>query len=88
MIAFPPTEFTFGKYGIDIIPWVTLKSTDNFAAWLLNQNIIGYCNSMEVEIRPRPDCISVMFEDEDGWQGWTHIPTDVWTHFLDVLKRR
>lgn len=87
MISLPPTEFTYGKYGMDIIPWVILKTTDNFVGWLLKQNIIGYCNSMEVEIRPRTDCMAVMFE-EDNWQGWVHIPLDIWTHFLDVLKRR
>ena len=88
MIQLAPIEFTFGRYGLGYIPWEVLKSDNGFIRWLLVQNIIGYCNSMECEIRPKVDEMAVMFEDETGWQSWFHIPIDVWIRYLEQLKIR
>lgn len=85
MLQLPPSEFTYGKYGRCEFPtWDEIKTTKNYNDWLLSQNIIGYCNSMEVEIRPRIDCMAIMFEDEDGQQGWNHIPITVWKGFINL----
>lgn len=64
------------------VPWSCLKSVHSYYEWLLSQTIIGCCNSMEVEIRPRADCMVVMFEEEDFHEGWCHVPNDVWEYFL------
>lgn len=81
MIQLPSSEFTYAKYGYTDIPWDSVKSTASYLEWLLAQNIIGYCNSMECEIRPRKDEMAVMFEI-DNWQSWAHIPMDIWEKYL------
>jgi len=86
MVQLLPTEFTYGKYDMCNLPWDTIKSTDSYIKWLLSQNIIGYCRSMECEIRPRPDDMAVMFEDEDYFQWWSHIPIDVFQKYLTYKK--
>ncbi len=83
MVQLPPSEFTYGKYGRCEIPsWDTIKSTAAYHSWLLNQNIIGYCNSEECEIRPRPNDMAIMFMDDEEQEGWSHIPKDVWQKFM------
>ena len=85
MIQLPPTEFTFRKYDGGTIPWsIAQKSTEEFITWLLSQNIIGYCNSMDCEILPRIDEIAVMFEI-DEYQTWSHISIEVWNEYLKRL---
>jgi len=86
MVQLPPSEFTFGRYGSIILPWDVIKSTADYVEWLLAQNITGYCNSGDCEIRPRPDDMAVMFEDEDGFQSWVHIPIDIWKEHLKLSK--
>ena len=83
MVQLPPSEFTYGKYGNGIIPYFVLE--ENFVNWLLKQNIIGYCNSMECEIRPRDNEMAIMIE-EDNWQGWSHVPIDVWKLYLKAIR--
>jgi len=87
MISLPPSEFTFGKYGA-AIPFKLFIDDNLLIEWLMKQNIIGYCDAMSIEIKPQKDCIAVMIEDEDNWQGWSHIPLRTWKHFLDILNRR
>ena len=82
MLKYSQSQFTFGLYGWDEAPWSALSSFDGYIKWLLTQNPIGYCDSAECEIRPRPKDMAVMFEDEDG-KGWTHVPKDVWQKFLE-----
>lgn len=84
MVELPPSEFTYGKYGAQLPTWKDIKSTASYIKWMLAQTVIGYCVSMECEIRPRPDDMSVMFEDEDGAQSWSHIPIDIFQNFLKV----
>lgn len=81
MIQLPPNEFSYGKYCMASLPWKVIHSTDAYYEYLLAQNIIGYCDSMECEIRPRPDDVAVMFEDDDG-QFWSHVPKDVWKEYM------
>jgi len=83
MIQLPPSEFTFGLYGWDAAPWSAIKTTKGYIDWLLTQPIIGYCDGAITEVRPRPDDIAVMFEDEDG-KGWNHIPKEIWKKFVSV----
>ena len=83
MIQLPSNHFTFSRYGACIASWKDIKSTESYIKFLLSKNIIGYCKSIECEIRPRIDEMAVMFEEEDGWQGWSHIPIDVWLKFLE-----
>lgn len=80
-----PIEFTYGKYGTIVVPWATIKSTADYVKWLLEQNIIGYCNSLEIKIRPRTDNIAIMIE-KDGWIGWCHILINTWKKYLKQLK--
>ncbi len=85
MIQLPPSEFTYGKYDMVPLPWATIRSTDAYYEYLLSLNILGYGDSMECEIRPRPDNMVVLFEDEHGFQAWMHVPKDVWAEYM---KRR
>jgi hypothetical protein len=80
MKKWPASEFTFALYGWDHCPWDTIKTTEAYVAWLLAQPIVGYCDGALTEVRPRPDDMAVMFEDDKG-RGWNHIPKDVW-HFM------
>lgn len=82
MNQLPPSEFTYGKYDMAALPWATIRSTAAYYEYLLSLNIIGWCDSMECEIRPRPDDMAVMIEDEDGFQSWVHVPKDVWKEFM------
>lgn len=86
MVQLPPTEFTYSKYGNVGIPWAAIKTTKSYYEWLLAQNIIGYCNSLECEIRPRKDDMAVMFE-VDGFESWVHIPIEVWKAYLKQLNK-
>jgi hypothetical protein len=72
MIQLPPTEFTFGKYGLDI-PFNIRMDDGLLVDWLLDKTIIGYCNSLECKIRPRINQVAIMVE-VDNWIAWTHIP--------------
>jgi len=83
MIQLPPSQFTYGKYDMIHLPWATIRSTEAYYEYLLALNIIGYCNSIECEIRPQPDDMAVMFENEDGYQSWTRVPKDVWKEFVE-----
>lgn len=85
MVQLPPTEFSYSRYGTIILPWDVIKSTANYLKWLLAQNIIGYCNSMECEIRPRTNDMAVMFEI-DGFYSWIHIPIHIWKQYLKQLN--
>lgn len=82
MVQLPPSEFTYGRYDMMALPWAVIGSTDAYYEHLLALNIIGYCDSMECEIRPRPDDVAVMFEDENGYQSWVHVPKDVWVEYI------
>ncbi len=82
MVQLPASEFTYGKYGMINFSWEDIKSTASYVKCLLSQNIIGYCDSSLCEIRPRPEEMAVMFEEEDGFQSWTHVPKDVWESFI------
>lgn len=86
MVELPPATFTYGKYGLSSLPWVTIKTTKSYVDYLLSQHIIGYCDSALVEIRPRPDDMAVMFEDETGFEYWVHVAKDVWRTFLEKRK--
>ena len=86
MIQLPPSEFTYSRYSLSLLPWAIIKSTATYFKWLLAQNIIGYCNSMDVRIRSRPDNMAVMLE-EDGSQIWCHIPMDIWNEYLKRAKQ-
>lgn len=84
MIKLPPSEFTFGKYNAYTIPHniIVSPNTKDWIDWLENQNIIGYIEGMELEIRPRTNYYGVMIEDEDGFVSWSHIPDDIFDKFL------
>lgn len=82
MTQLPPSEFTYGRYDMVHLPWEIIRSTDAYYKHLLTLNIIGYCDSAECEIRPRPDDMAVMLEDEDGYQSWVHVPKDVWAEYI------
>jgi len=88
MKQLPPSEFTYGKYNMITLPWAVIRTTNNYITWILNQNIIGFCDSGECEIRPRPDEMAVMIEDAENnnYQYWIHIPKDVWKDFLQECK--
>lgn len=89
MVQLPPTEFTYGRYNMSAVPWVDIRTTADYISWLLRQNIIGFCDSAECEIRPRSDDMAVMFED-DSYQYWVHIPKDIWKGFereVQFLRR-
>jgi len=83
MISLPPVEFTFGKYGVDVPFNIYMNG---LAKWLLSQNIIGYCNGMELFVRPVGNMMAAMIEI-DGWTGWMHIPIEVWEDYLDLRNR-
>ena len=86
MLQLPPSQFTYGKYGLDV-PFRVLTDDKLHIDWLLGQHIIGYCNSLGVEIRPRAGNMAVMFSFDDGdWEGWHHIPINVWNKFLEKKK--
>lgn len=85
MIQLPPDEFIFSKYDRLLLPWATIGTTDAYYEYLLSQNIVGYCDSGECEIRPRPD-VAVMFEDEDGCQSWVHVPKNVWGEYMKRVR--
>lgn len=86
MVQLPPSEFTYSKYGRFILSWEVIKTPKNYYEWLLKQNIIGYCNSIECKVRPRKNEMSIMFEDKNGQQGWSHIPIDIWQKYLKQNK--
>lgn len=83
MIQLPPTEFTFGKYGTDI-PFTISMSDNLLVKWYLKQDIIGYCDSMSVKIRPRIGCMAIMINIDD-WQSWCHIPKEVFKRLIGEL---
>lgn len=76
-----PCAFTYGKYGQIHLSWDTIKLTKNYIDALLKLNIVGYCDGKDIEVRPRPDDMAVMFEDDDGFQSWVHVPKDIWKAF-------
>jgi len=82
MVQLPPTEFTWGKYDMLNLPFDVLNNYKSYIDWLSKQNIIGFCHSADCPIRPRPDCMSIMIE-ENNYQYWTHVPIDVWKTFKD-----
>ena len=87
MIKLPPTEFPFGKYDGQTIPnhiymAVHYGEVKDAIKWLKNQNIIGYIDGMELEIRPRTDTYGILIEDEEGFVSWAHIPNDIFEKFL------
>ena len=82
MVKLPPSEFTYGKYNLNTIPNdVQMMNTKGFVKWLKEQNIIGYIEGLELEIRPR-NAYGVMIEDEDGFVSWAHIHENVWKRYL------
>lgn len=85
MVQLPPTEFTFGKYEGQLFSTEVFMDKTKFVAWLQEQNIVGYCDSLEVEIRPRPGNVAVMFE-EDDYQTWCHIPNAIWQAYKAEIK--
>lgn len=87
MVHLPATEFTYYKYDSSAIPFAVYTNRKLFIDWLLKQDIIGYCKSKDCEIRPRPGEFAVMFE-EDNWQGWCHVPVEVFTTFLNIRRRK
>jgi hypothetical protein len=72
--SLPPSEFTFGKYGLDI-PFKIRMDKNSFIKWLSEQSIIGYCDAGVIPVRPRLNEIVIMIEIDD-WQAWTHISKD------------
>ena len=84
MIQLPPSEFTFGKYGTGT-PFMTKMNEKTWAEWLTKKNVVGFCHSLDVEIRPRTNCVVVMVE-EDDWESWDHVPIKVWESYLKMRK--
>ena len=82
MKEWPPDQFTYGKYDLVLLPWATIRSTEAYHEHLLSLNIVGFCDAALVEVRPRPDDMAVMFEDDSGYQSWLHVPKDVWKEFM------
>ena len=88
MRQLPPTEFKFGNYDSSLIPHkIFLAGTKEFAKWLETQEVIGYCKSEDVEIRPRPENYCVMIK-EDDWKGWSHIPDFVFDRYLKAMENK
>ncbi len=42
---------------------------------LIRRHAIGYCPGPELHVRPKPDCMAVMF--------WTDKADSFWTHLTD-----
>ena len=83
----PPTEFTYTRYDMMTLPWKVIREKYSYIQALLDLNIIGYCDSIDCEIRPRPDEYAVMFYDEaENYQTWAHIPLDIFDAYLEELK--
>ena len=89
MVQFPPREFSFGRYDPETVP-ANVWAKNCVATWLLDQNVIGYCPSLECECRPQPNEVAVLVQDDDncGYQTWCHIPSDIWNDYIDLCKRR
>ena len=87
MIELPPSEFVYGRYGLSNLPWAVIRTTEVYVKHLLAQNIIGYCDGALIEIRPRPDDMAVMFED-DGFEYWVHVPKDVWKVYMHAERQQ
>jgi hypothetical protein len=84
MIKLSPTAFPFGRYeGLTIPSHIQMTDSKSFVKWLKEQNIIGYIDGMELEIRPRTDSYGVMIEDENGYETWAHVPNDIWEKYLE-----
>ena len=81
-----PEAFTYGKYNLLNLSYNTIKSTKDYIEYLLTLNIIGYCESENCTIRPRPDDMAVMIDD-DGFETWIHIPKDVWKEFVKLPEK-
>ena len=81
MREWPPSEFTYAKYGWDHASWEAISTHQGYIDWLLTQPIVGYCDGAIIEVRPRPNDMAIMFDDGE-YSGWAHIPKDVWKAFL------
>ncbi len=79
-----PENFRYGNYGLVNLPFDTIKTTESYFKYILTLNIVGYCDGADTEIRPRPDDMAVMIDD-DGFQTWIHIPKDVWKEYMKSL---
>ncbi len=87
VVNLPPTEFTYARYDMMTLPWKAIRHKYSYIQALLDLNIIGYCDSIACEIRPRPDEYAVMFcNDDDVYLTWAHIPKDVFDAYLEELK--
>lgn len=87
MEKIPSSCFVFKKYNLVGIPNKVYMDTDMFVSWLQHTFIIGYCVSMDCEIRPKNDSVAVMFyDDTDDVNWWCHVPCFVWDKFLLTIK--
>ena len=83
MVKLPPSSFPYNKYDSSAIPASIHVSIERkYLEWLRTQIIIGYIVGLELEIRPRTDSYGILFEDEEGYQSWCHIPNDILDAFL------
>jgi len=83
MVKLLPSSFSYSKYDALTIPYsLALASKKKYLEWLRTQNIIGYLNGMELEIRPRSDSYGILIEDKDGYETWAHIPNNIFKAFL------
>lgn len=73
----PSYEFTFEKWGAGSYSNLGL-SNGHYDIDSLNGKIlirkyaIGYCHGKKLMIRPKPDCVGVMFYKDD-LTFWTHL---------------
>jgi len=73
---FPAFEFTFDKWsagslynlGIDGHKHLMFR----YAMRYIRQYAIGYCHVEYIQVRPKLDCVAVMFF-KDEVQFWTHL---------------
>lgn len=68
----PPSSFRFGNYGAGIA-FNTFIDKFRLLEWLKFQYIIGF--SKTPEFKPLNGYTAILIED--GWEGWSHIPNEV-----------
>ena len=67
-----PSQFPWSRYHAETIPTHIRHSSKATVRWLFEQNIIGYCDGMELEVRPSDIAVGVLIE-VGSFETWAHL---------------
>ena len=75
-----PGRFPWSRYEGGTIPNPLRHSVSEQVKWLSKQNIVGYCEGLKLEVRPRDHAVGILIDDA-GYETWAHLDIIVFEEY-------